>query len=371
LNNFVHIVCFEAPAPPDYGGAMDVYFKIKYLHKAGRKIILHYFDHKKERNVDGFEEYCYKIYSYKRTTGIAGFSATKPYIVSSRINHELIKNLNDDDHPIIIEGIHGSGIVPYLKNNNRKIVIRIFNNEEVYYRKLLINERNLLKRFYFYIETKLLKKYQSQLKKEISYAFLSQTDKVVFEDSYQLQNVHFIPCLLPWQHVTSLTGNGSYCLYHGNLGISENENAALWLLKNVFHENKIAFIIAGKNPSNKLISAAKQFKSTLIQNPADEDLENLIQNAQIHVLPSFNETGVKLKLLHALLHGRFCITNEAGVEGSGLDKFVFTAQTGSEFSNKIQELMNTSFTENDIQNKKQVLDLYNNEKNAMKFIALL
>jgi hypothetical protein len=371
LNNFVHIVCFEAPSPPDYGGAMDVYFKIKCLHQAGKKIVLHYFDHKKERTVEGLEEYCYKIYSYKRKTGITGFSSTKPYIVSSRINHELIKNLNEDDHPIIIEGIHGSGIVPYLKIKNRKIVIRIFNNEEIYYRKLLLNEPNFFKRLYFSIETKFLKKYQSQLKKEISYAFLSQTDKVVFENSYQLQNVHFIPCLLPWQSVTSLTGIGSYCLYHGNLSISENENAALWLLNNVFNENKTNFIIAGKNPSNKLISAAKQFKSTLIQNPADEDLENLIQNAHIHVLPSFNETGVKLKLLHALFHGRFCLTNVSGVEGSGLDEFVFTTESGSEFASKIQELMKISFTENDIHYRKHILDLYNNEKNAMNFIALL
>lgn len=371
MSEYVHIVCFEAPSPPDYGGAMDVYYKIICLAKAGKKIILHYFDHKKDRNVVDIEKYCHHIFSYKRKTALTGFSTTKPYIVSSRINHELIKNLNKDDHPIIIEGIHGSGIIPYLKNKNRKIVIRIFNNEEVYYRKLLANESNFFKRLYFYFESKLLIKYQSQLRNSSNYAFLSESDKDVFANSYHLQNVHFIPCLLPWQQIKSLKGNGNYCLYHGNLGISENENAAQWLLTNVFNTNKIDFIIAGKNPSKKLINAAKQFNSTLIQNPTDEVLDDLIKNAHINVLPSFNKTGVKLKLLHALLHGRFCLTNYAGVDGSKAEDFIFNAETAQEFKNTINKLFKVSFTQKHIQQRDQLLELYNNEKNAMKFIALL
>jgi glycosyltransferase involved in cell wall biosynthesis len=371
LNDLVHIVCFEAPSPPNYGGAMDVYYKIKCLSEAGKKIILHYFDHKEERNVDGIKNYCYKIFAYKRKTGLAGLSITKPYIVSSRINQALVKRLNKDDHPIIIEGIHGTGIIPFLKNKSRKIIIRIFNNEEVYYKQLIANETNFFKRLYYNAETRLLKKYQLQLRNENLYTFLSQTDKKEFEKLYHLQKTHFIPCLLPWQKISSLTGNGIYCLYHGNLAISENEKAVLWLLTNVFNTNKTHFKIAGKNPSNKLINTAKQYNATLIKNPSDEELEELIKNAHIHVLPSFNKTGVKLKLLHAVLHGRFCITNYAGVEGSGLDKFVATVETAIDYQNKIRELKKLSFTEDDIQFRQQVLEIYNNEKNAEKFIALL
>ena len=51
MNEPIHIVCLDAPAPPDYGGAIDMYYTIIALAKTGRKPILHYFEYgeKKER----------------------------------------------------------------------------------------------------------------------------------------------------------------------------------------------------------------------------------------------------------------------------------------------------------------------------------
>lgn len=48
-------------------------------------------------------------------------------------------------------------------------------------------------------------------------------------------------------------GKENYILYHGNLSISENYNAALWLIENVFSKITHFTIIAGLNPPQHLV----------------------------------------------------------------------------------------------------------------------
>ncbi len=90
----MHIVCLDAPAPPNYGGAIDMYYKITSLAATGKKIILHYFDYNPQRNVDDLKNYCDSIFSYSRLKGIRSLPILQPYIVASRINQQLIANTN-------------------------------------------------------------------------------------------------------------------------------------------------------------------------------------------------------------------------------------------------------------------------------------
>ena len=39
----LNVVSFDIPYPPDYGGVIDIYYKIKALNSAGIKIHLHCF----------------------------------------------------------------------------------------------------------------------------------------------------------------------------------------------------------------------------------------------------------------------------------------------------------------------------------------
>lgn len=366
----MHIVCLDAPSPPDYGGAIDMYYKIKALTEAGIKIILHYFDYKKNRNVSGLEIYCHKIISYKRKSGLQGISYSTPYIVASRINRQLIDNLNADAHPILLEGIHTTGIVPYLDVPNRKVIVRMHNDEAVYYRQLAKSENNIFKKIYYEIESRLLEKKQRQLPTDLLYACLSTKDQNQLGEKYHWAQVTFLPAFIPWQHVNSKEGNGNYCLYHGNLSVPENEKAVKWLIKQISNIPDILFVIAGKNPSKKIKAlAALHHNVQLIINPADEELEHLIKEAHIHLLPSLNSTGIKIKLLHALFTGRFCITNTNGVAGSALNDAVIITRSGKEMQQKVMELMNQPFTALHIEMRKEILTLYNNDANAQLLSA--
>ena len=43
MNKYLNIVSLNVPYPPNYGGVIDIYYKIKALKAVGVKIILHCF----------------------------------------------------------------------------------------------------------------------------------------------------------------------------------------------------------------------------------------------------------------------------------------------------------------------------------------
>lgn len=370
MSDTIHLVCLDAPSPPDYGGAIDMFYTIKALHDVGKSIILHSFNYNPSRHTKGLEKYCKKIHEYKRKHFFQAWPLSHPYIVRSRINKDLIRRLNEDRHPILLEGFHCSGIVPFLQAKDR-IVVRIHNDEATYYGQLANAEKSFLKRCYFLLESLLLNRYQEQFDKAIQMACLSETDKQILEHKYHFQNIRFIRCFIPWQKVTSREGKGEYCLYHGNLAVSENEQAAIWLIKNIFSKLNIPLVVAGKEATKNLRHLTAKYDNVrLINNPPSDEMAALIRDAHIHVLPSMNNTGVKLKMLNALLNGRFCITNEAGVRGSSIEKNVIVKNTVDEWRNAIEELMQKEFTTSEKEERKSVLSLYNNQTNAQKLSAL-
>lgn len=370
MSEYVHIVSLDAPSPPDYGGAIDINYKIVALAAVGKKVILHYFDYKESRGVEGLDKICFRIYSYKRHTGFRGLSLALPYIVRSRINADLIRRINEDNYPVILEGIHCSGILPYIRVNNRKIVLRLHNNETKYYRALAKAAPGLFKQLYYVSEGHLLDKYQRTLPKDLCIAGLSESDLQDFR-ALQYTNLHFVPSFIPWQEVRSKPGLGEYCLYQGNMTVSENEEAALWLIENIFSVNSIPFIIAGKAPTNRLIKSVAAYSHIqLIANPTEEQMQELVQNAQLNILPSFNNTGVKLKLLNALLNGRHCLTNPAGIEGSQISG-VILASSNKEMAEQVNHFFKKPFSHEETEQRQALLEVYNNRTNAQKLSALI
>jgi hypothetical protein len=370
VSDYLHIVCLDAPSPPTYGGAIDMYYKITSLAGLGKKIILHYFDYSKKRDADSLDKYCEEINAYERKGFFTSLSFSTPYIIRSRTNRHLINRLNEDNHPILLEGLHCTGVLPFI-NNRERVVIRMHNEEVNYYKSLAALEGNFFKKIYFSLEVALLEKFQKRLNKKIQIACLSEKDIDVLRKEYGFINLHFVPCFIPWQSVRSLEGKGNYCLYHGNMAVSENEAAAIWLVKNVFSKINIPFVISGNKISKNLTAIAKEFKNCkLIYNPPADELRGLIKDAHINLLPSKNNTGVKLKLLHALFEGRFCITNSKGIEGSQIKSGLRIANEPGEYIQLVKELFEQDFTSQHIAERQMIEAVYNNENNALKLSEL-
>lgn len=365
MDKHLHIVALDVPFPADYGGVIDIFYTIKALHKIGVAIHLHCFTKGRAAQSE-LLKYCSTVNYYPRKTGLSAVSFKLPYIVNSRKSDALIANLKKDNYPVLLEGVHCSYYLHTGELNNRKLMLRLHNTEFEYYKQLAKNERNIFKKLYFTIESSLLKQYEKSIANKVPLYAMSQSDIDVYKQLFGAADIHFLPAFHPYTLAVGKEGKGCYCLYHGNLSVNENEAAVTWLLQHVFNTIEIPFVIAGKNPSAKLVALAHQYKHTcIVANPGDNELQDMIAKAQLHILPSFNTTGIKLKLLNALFNGRHCLVNAAGVAGSGLEKLCHTATDAASFKTEITRLYQLPFTEQEKETRQGLLQgLYNNEENG-------
>lgn len=368
----LHIVCLDVPYPVNYGGVFDLFYKIKALHEKGVHIHLHCFEYGRGKQPE-LDQYCTEVIYYPRNIGHKGFSNRVPYIVSSRSNEVLINNLLKDDYPVLLEGVHCTWPIYINKLPGHRVFLRLHNVEHEYYHHLYKHEKSLLKKLYFYHESRLLKCYEEQLARQVSIIAVAEKDVKLYKEKLGATAISHLPVFIPFSEIKSKEGLGTYCLYHGNLSVSENEKAAVWLLKKVFSQLKIPFIIAGKNPSSRLKRLAQQRCHTcLIENPDEDQMSDLIAKAQINILPSFNETGIKLKLVNALFNGRHCIVNEAAVAQTGLDVACHIGTTPLSFQEIIMQLYHHVFGEEEIRLRKKLLcQVFNNERNAEKLMDMI
>jgi hypothetical protein len=372
LDKHLHIVCLDVPYPADYGGVFDLFYKIKSLHEAGISIHLHCFEYGRGKQQE-LNKYCESVNYYERKNIISSFSFRIPYIVSSRANPELLANLQKDGYPILLEGIHCTFYLFSGDLTGRKVMVRLHNVEYNYYNELSKSTNDILRKAFFKLESLLLKKYETLLVNKAIFFTVSEKDKETYK-KLGAKRIEYLPVFLPFTQVNSEAGKGSFCLYHGNLSVPENEKAAFWLLENVVNVLDLPLVIAGKNPSvNFETKARKNDNVCVVANPTSQELDDLIRKAQVNLLPSFNVTGVKIKLLNALFNGRFIITNKESVEGTGLEDLCIIADTIEEFKEKTAQAFNkASFTEADIHKRKNLLEKnYDNESNVQKLIQLI
>jgi glycosyltransferase involved in cell wall biosynthesis len=370
LENHLHIVSFDVPYPPDYGGAFEVYFKIRSLSEKGVKIHLHCFEYGRG-NPKELEQYCEQVHYYQRNTGHKGLSVSAPYIVSSRANEELIINLEKDNHPILLEGIHCTYFLQLGSLKDRKVIVRLHNVECNYYRQLARQSRSLSKKFFYLREAIMLRKYEKKIaaSKALILA-MTEKDAAFYRTELGAKNVDFLPAFIGWDFPLCQEGLGTFCLYHGNLSVPENEKVAIWLLDHVFSNLEIPFVIAGKNPSAHLEKLAHKKKHTcIVANPSDKEMQDLIQKAQMNILPSFTSTGVKFKLLYSVFCGRHCVVNEKMTEGTELGPACHVATTENAFKSIIMQLYRKPFEEEEVQLRENLIHhYYNNSKTAAQLI---
>ena len=54
----LHIVSFDVPYPANYGGVIDVFYKIRELHRSGIRLHLHIIEYPVRDRAPELENYC-------------------------------------------------------------------------------------------------------------------------------------------------------------------------------------------------------------------------------------------------------------------------------------------------------------------------
>jgi glycosyltransferase involved in cell wall biosynthesis len=361
----LHIVSFTVPYPPDYGGIIDVFYKIKALHQLGIKIHLHCFTYGGREEAEELNKICEKVYYYPRKKFYQAIYSSVPYIVGSRQSDELLSNLSEDNYPVLFEGMHTCFYLKHPALKNKLKAVRMHNVEWDYYRSLKEAESNYLIKYYYHYEAKKLKKFEDELKYADRVFAISKSDFEYLRQSYE--SIRYLPAFHNNETVTSKTGSGSYILYQGNLSVAENNQAALFIAKKIAEGLPYKFIIAGKKPGDLLKKEIKKIKNIeLVENPTFEKMADLIANAHINILPTFQNTGIKLKLINSLYRGRFVVVNGKMVNNTGLEPLCIVEDNPTVTQRIITDLMKKEFTHEMIELRSRLLHQgFSNEAGAL------
>ena len=351
----IHLISFDVPLPANYGGVIDVYGKILAFRQTNVDVILHCFT-KNRASSSKLNNLCKKVYYYKRKPVL---SFKLPFIVASRSNKNLLNNILQNDYPVICEGLHTTAFLNELKSKGIKVYVRTHNIEHEYYGHLALNEQNYLRKLFFNREAILLKNYETVLKKATGVFSISQQDCDYFK---QLQSNSTV--VYPFhlnRKITSKAGKGNYILIHGNWSVNENSSALEFLMSNVLPHINGDIVVAGKSPSRHIARQIQRLKNTkLMANPTHEQMEDLINNAHIHLLYTAQNTGIKLKLINALFAGRHCVANDLMVNETNLRNICHMANTDAQMIKTCNDLLTTPFTQNQVSQREIALLPYTN-----------
>ncbi|MEN8155988.1 MAG: glycosyltransferase family 1 protein [Bacteroidota bacterium] len=366
---YLHIIAFNIPFPADYGGVIDIYYKLKALKQAGIQIILHCYAYGRQQSKE-LEDLCFKVHYYHRNSGLKYFLSRDPYIVSTRNANTMPKNIFGDHFPVLFEGLHSTALLPACAAAGKQTIVRAHNIEHRYYRSISRSETRLFNKLFLYTEAVKLKPYEAVLKHADHILGISKSETTYFEKAFG--QAHFIPAFHRFEEVNIEPGTGGYILFHGNLGVPENSDVFLRIGQHVLSKTTHRIVVAGKNPLKQFLRKVSAWSNVeVIANPSDDEMDLLIRNAQVNLLYTAQATGIKLKLLHSLFGGRHCLVNREMVEGTGLDHLCRQADRPDEMISSLEELMELPFTAEQINERKATLQDYSNRAGAEKILRLL
>ncbi|MDR2810194.1 MAG: glycosyltransferase family 1 protein [Tannerellaceae bacterium] len=355
MEKHLHIVALNIPYPPNYGGVIDIYYQLTSLHRLGVKIILHCFAYDRPPATQ-LEAFCQEVHYYKRRTGLPANITLLPYNVYSRKAPGLMERLLQDNHPILFEGLHSCYYLTDKRLAGRQKLFREANIEHHYYRLLAASCREPLTRLFLLVEAWRFKRYEPAIASANATLAISQADADYLRQRFPGRRIEFVPAFHAGNQVTSTAGRSDFILYHGKLSVFENEHVALFLIRHVFGKLDCPCIIAGMNPSERIRTAAAPYPHIRIEaNPTDQRMSYLTSRAQVHLLITFQNTGLKLKLLNSLFAGRHIVANPLMLSGSGLAPLCHVADTPQEMIAACRRLLSEPFTAEEIARRQSFL----------------
>ena len=360
-NKSLHIICFDNPYPPDFGGVIDVFYKVKALHSLGFTIYLHCYHDDRYVVSDELKAITSVVYLYKKNKNPLFVFSKFPLPVICRFHKDIIVNVKKHNAPILFEGLHSTMILQKANLTNKKY-LRLHNIESNFYAGMSMSETNLVKKILYYFVSKKYVEYQKIIP-NFDYVFaLSQHE--YSEAQKMTTNCSYVPVFHGNGSNAILSEFGNYAFYHGDLRLSDNKRAAQFLIDVFASIPDYNLIIASSNGKQFVESNSKNVSNVKFVEIQDEKhLDELFANAHINVMLSFQEAGTKLKVINSLFKSRFCLINKSMVDDEKVLSLCETAETKQNFIDEILDLKSKPYNQNETR-MKVLMEVLNNGTNA-------
>ena len=333
------LICNKFPFPPRDGGSLASYNMAKGLAEAGNRVDLlamntskHYSSNGNPDNVIPGVNMIRKVYvdtsvSYTGLIINLLFSSF-PYNARRFINLEFERELDSmllgTTYDIVqLEGLY---LAPYVKNirgnSDALIVYRAHNIEHIIWESYYRRGRNPIKKLYLGNLYKRIRSFEQNFVNE--YDLLVSITNVDLEHFKRMGNKKpsivapfgMYPDKFP---VCNHSDRGDYCLqYIGALDWMPNIDGLDWFIRKVWgklknNRKELRFVVAGRN-------AKSGYNKHLVKNRIDfrgevENASEYLLETGILVVPLFSGSGIRVRIIEAMLMGKPVIATSFAVSG--------------------------------------------------------
>lgn len=332
------IISPDLPYPPNHGGRVDIWNRIKLLSKLNHEVDIAITSNEEFTNTadrEQFYKYIGKAFFFPRKIKFLQFILGVPYQTSSRSSLEKFRSDTKYDI-VILESESTSSILNSPSIKNTKILLRIHNNESQYFSALFKSTKQPIKKAYYLYESLAYKRHTKKIKARSDAILHISSEELAAEKSENISKSFFLP---PYINLDSLkepsTSDNSQVLFVGNLFTPNNINGLQWYLDEVHQKlltsNKdYELVIAGNTKGKKIaLTNLNQPRIRLYDSPAN--LDELYKTSTVFIIPLLEGAGVKLRAVNAISEGIAIVSTSSGIEGLNLkDGFHFSLGNTSE-----------------------------------------
>lgn len=278
-------------------------------------------------------------------------ASDKPYnaerFVSKTFANKLITLLQNNEYDIVqLEGAYLGAYVPYIRQySEAKISLRAHNIEYEIWERLAQNEIMSLKRFYYNVLAKRVKKLETELLNMVDFLvpITNRDEKVLNTNGRVLSHVSSTG-MDDSMFGKSAPKNDKSLFYIGALDWIPNQDALKWFITNVWNELKINFsdwnfVIAGRNAPESFESYLNTKRVSYLGEV--ESAKEFIDDHNIMVVPLQSGSGMRIKIIEGMARAKCIVTTSVGAEGIDAknSKEIIVADSATETISQLSYLM--------------------------------
>lgn len=136
-------------------------------------------------------------------------------------------------------------------------------------------------------------------------------------------------------------------IFTGNMNYKPNSEAVIWFIENCFEEvlrnnKKISLVIAGRNPSSKLLAYNRIYNKNIKVLGYVESMRDVINRSRLALAPMQSGSGMQNKILEAFACGIPVVTTSIGLGDISAknQKDILVADDPVAFTSNILEILN-------------------------------
>ena len=359
------LVCNKFPSPPRDGGSLASYNMAKGLAEAGNRVDLLAMNTSKHYSLNGNPDSVIPGINLTRKvfvdtsvsyTGLILnlLFSSLPYnakrFISSEFERELTSLLRETSYDIVqLEGLYLSPYVKYIRyNSNALIVYRAHNIEYIIWESYCRRERNPLKKMYLGNLYRRIRSFElSFVNKYDLLVPITNLDHEYFKRMGNKQPAIVAPFgMYPYKlPIYNSLGREYHCLqYIGALDWMPNIDGLDWFIRKVWGKLKnqrkeLRFFVAGRNAKS---GYTKQLVKSMIDFRGEvENASEFLFETGILVVPLFSGSGIRVRIIEAMLMGKPIIATSFAVSGIPVEsgKHLLLADDENTFTESVEKML--------------------------------